>query len=412
MVEGRLGKVSVVGNARARSEWLEAYLRAKSGQVLRYSDIQRDLRRMNQNPSREVRATLAPGAEPGSSDLVLNVKENRPYRFGYSVDNHGTRLSGRVRQGLQYQQSDLLGRDDVLYNSFLISERADLVGDSISYVLPVSPNGGRFIFSYAYSKVELGKELKALDVDGDAHLASVGYGQTVLEGSYWTLDLNGAFELKEIKSTINDEENSHDRLRIVRFGPAVNVRDAWGSTSIRNDFVFGIPDFLGADDESFFVDELSVNRLQPFVAGSVLTGRFDAQWTDDSLVSAQQFRAGGYDTVRGYAEGDSLGDSGYLLSGEWRFPPYFIPESCRVPWRQETWRESLQWLLFADFASLDRRAVAPGQDDNRELAGAGFGARFELRDGLNFQVDCGWPIGDPPAEGRKARVHFGLNVPF
>ncbi len=412
VVEGRLGKVVINGNKLVKTDWLAGYVKMKTGEVIQYSKILQDLTRLNRNPDRQIRAALAPGAAPETSDILLDVKESRPYRFAYTFDDHGTRLSGRLRQGLFFQDSNLLGRDDVLYNNLTVSEGRDFLGEAVNYVYPVSPTGGRFIFSYAYSAVQLGKELKPLQIDGGANLWDLSYVQPVVDEANWSLDLDGGFAIKRIWSDLDGNANSRDRLSVVHFGPDVSVRDAWGTTNAKNDFVCGVSDFLGSDKDSFFADDLDISRVQPFFWNSVVVEHFQAQFSGDDLVSAQQIRAGGFDTVRGYEEGDSLGDYGFVESTEWRVPPYFIPKDFRVPGRKETFWEALQFLGFVDSASVHIHHPASGQDGDRKLVGMGFGVRFSLIDSVSAQVDCGWPVGDRSENGAGPRLHFGLTVPF
>lgn len=422
IVEGKLGKATVTGNRYFSSDWLKGYLTIHPGDVIQYETLQQDLVHMNRNPDRTIKAVLAPGEQPETSDIVLNVEDQYPMHFAHIFDNHGTRLSGRLRNSVQFRHSNLLGRDDALYNTLSISEGGDFVGEGLNYVYPLSPNGGRLVLSYAYSDVELGKELRPLNVKGGANIWGIGYLHPVADETNWSLDFNSGFDIKEVWSTVNGQDNSRDHLRVIHFGPNLLIRDSMGTTTFGTDFIFGIPRFLGGnlkvDPRSnreggggqFFVNTIDVNRAQKFFWDSVVLLRLSAQMTEYPLVSTQQFRAGGYDTVRGYGEGDSLGDDGFLHSTEWRVPPYFIPRDYKVPWRNETFWDAVQLVAFFDYAKVHLRNAGQGQETVRTLIGVGGGLRVNLTDTASFQADWGWPIGDEPEDGYELRLHFGLTT--
>ncbi len=422
IVEGKMGKAIITGNKYFKTDWLLQYLTIKPGDILAYDKLSEDLTRMNRNADRQVKAALAAGEVPETSDIILNVEEKYPAHFGYTFDNHGTRLSGLLRQGIEFRHSNLLGRDDTLYNVVNISEHGDFVGEAMNYIYPLSPTAGRLILSYAYSDVELGKELRPLNVKGGANIWGIGYLQPLADKTNWSLDLDSGFDMKEIWSTVNGQDNSRDHLRVVHFGPNLLVRDSWGTTTLKNDFVFGIPSFLGGnvkvDSRSnhpgaggqFFVDNIDLNRAQKFFWDSVVLARFQTQLTKYPLVSSQEFRAGGFDTVRGYGEGDSLGDYGFLQSTEWHIPPYFIPKDYKVPWQKQTFWEAVQFVGFADTSVVYLRHAGLNQSANRKLIGVGGGLRVNLTDSVSAQIDWAWPIGDKPVDGPGPRLHFGLNT--
>ncbi len=422
VLEGKLGKATVMGNVFFSSDRILQYLTMAPGEVLKFVKLQGDMLRLNRNPDREVRAVLIPGGIPETTDVVLTVKDKFPVHVAHVFDNHGTRLSGRLRQGVQLRHNNLLGFDDQLFSTTLISEHGDFVGEGFSYALPLSPVGGRLIVSYSYTDVELGKELRPLDVKGGGNIWSMDYLHPIVDNANWTLDMEAGFDFKELWSTVNGQDNSRDHLRVAHFGPNMMVRDAWGSTSFKNDFVFGIPSFLGGnvkvDSRSntpgaggqFFKNELEVDRVQSFFWESVIIARFQAQLTQYRLVSAEQFAMGGYDTVRGYGQLDSLGDYGFLQSTEWRIPPYFIPKDFKIPGTKRNFWETVQFLAFADLAKTYLRGAVPPQDASKWLIGVGGGMRINFMDKISAQLDWGIPIGDTPEDGRETRLHFSLTT--
>ncbi len=426
VVEGKIGKLSLADNNAFNTPWLMQYLTLKPGDVLRYSDIEQNAAALNGNPDRLVQAVLAQGTEPGATDVSFHIKTRLPIHFTYVLDNHGTRLSGRIRQGMEFRHNNVLGRDDMLFGLVKISEHGDFLAEAFNYVYPLRPRGGRLTFSYSHADVELGKELRPLNVKGGANVWGVGYAQPIVDTPIWSLDFDAGFDMKEIWSTLDGLDISRDHLRVIHFGPSASVRDPWGNTSFKGDLAFGLSGFLGgnvkADSRSnkagtggqFLIENLEISRVQRFFFDSMLIPRFETQLTKYRLVSSEQFQAGGYDTVRGYGEGDSLGDYGFLTGIEWRVPPYLIPKDYKIPGRDQTFWDALQLVGFVDVAKTYLRNPGVNQSASRRLIGVGGGLRVNLRDFANAQIDWGVPVGDIPEDGVETRLHFALNtqLPF
>ncbi len=422
VVEGKLGKTIVEGNRFFATDWLLQYMTIDPGEVIQFSDLQKDVQLLNRNPDHEVSAVFMPGEAPGTSDILLKVKDRWPVHFAHVFDNTGTRTTGRLHQGAQLRHSSLTGRDDTLFGMVTISEHGDLVAEAVQYLYPVKPAGGRFILSYSHSDIELGKELRFLNVKGGANIFGLTYAHPFIAKDKWSLDWDAGFDFKEVWSTVNGDENSRDHLRVAHFGPNFLLRDGWGYTTVKNDFVFGIPSFLGGnvkvDSRSnregaggqFFKDQILVNRAQRFLWDTVLLGKFQTQLTKYLVVSSEQFRAGGYDTVRGYGEGDSLGDYGLLQSTEIRVPPYFIPKDFKLPGHTQPLYQCVQFVGFADMAKTYLRRASLTQESSKLLVGVGGGLRVDFPNQVSFRADWGFPIGDRPEDGAEVRLHFGLTT--
>ena len=413
VVEGKFGKVFVQGNRHVKTHWLIDYIALKYGEVLQYAKLMQGLIAMNRNPDRQVTAALSPGAAPESSDITLNVKEQNPLHFVYSIDDYGTKLSGRIRQGLMFSDTNVFGHDDELDNTFNVSDSGGFIGEAVNYTYPISPTGGRFNLSYSYAHIALNKKMEPSNVRGGANTWGVGYVQPIIDEPNWSFNLNSGIDIKDVWSTTSDQKNPTDRVRVLRLGPDLQVRDDWGTTVFRNDFNYGDPDLVNGNGHRFYVDDISLSRQQKFFWSSIIMVHFQAQMTGDSLVSVQQLQAGGYDTVRGYNESDSLGDYGFIENTEWRIPPYFLPKGWRIPWHTQTFWETVQFVTFFDTASVHMRYPAAGSPSERNLMGVGEGIRISVAKSINAQIDWGWPIGDLPADGsRSGRLHFGVYIPF
>ncbi len=116
-----------------------------------------------------------------------------------------------------------------------------------------------------------------------------------------------------------------------------------------------------------------------------------AQISDSRLLPAEQFAAGGHQSVRGVAEREFFADGGWQGSLE-LFTPVWEP----LP----GWRMRL--LGFVDHAWLGNRG-----GESTAVSGAGAGVRMQMTEWIDLRADHGWRLD----EG-GGRTHFGISVAF
>jgi hemolysin activation/secretion protein len=125
------------------------------------------------------------------------------------------------------------------------------------------------------------------------------------------------------------------------------------------------------------------------------------------LVSAEQFQAGGAFTVRGYREGQVVGDSGIVLSGEWRVPAFIIPKTWKIPHTEYILRDNVQFVSFVDYGGINVNRPAAGVNRNDNLLGVGIGLRAKLTRFVTGRLDLAFPLFSQ-LDDNAARLHFGI----
>ena len=137
------------------------------------------------------------------------------------------------------------------------------------------------------------------------------------------------------------------------------------------------------------------------------------QYSNNALVSSEQFQAGGPVSVRGYPQAEYVGDRGFYTSPEFSLPLYFLKKDWEVPYNREKWYDTTRFVLFYDWATTRLNRVEPGQKKDHTIKGWGYGLRFNLRDNLSFRVEVGYPIGHPtPSEGSGPRSWFEFTARY
>ena len=88
IVEGRLKEIDLRGNFWYRSWWLRNQLRRAAGQPVNFNNLRIGLQLLRQNPTiSRVNAELKPGVRAGESILDVSVKDEQPFRLGFTVAN-------------------------------------------------------------------------------------------------------------------------------------------------------------------------------------------------------------------------------------------------------------------------------------------------------------------------------------
>ena len=130
--------------------------------------------------------------------------------------------------------------------------------------------------------------------------------------------------------------------------------------------------------------------------------------TPDRLVTAEQFRIGGMSSVRGYAEGEALGDYGFNSTIELRVPPFFLPKE--IPWFKKSLlsKETLQFVVFGDAAKAYLNKPRAGEDSSTLMTSAGVGVLFDLFRHVSLRMMLGFPLYERSEEENNPRLHFVL----
>jgi hemolysin activation/secretion protein len=395
VIEGKLGALKIEQNKHFSSHLIEKYIHIKKNELLNINTLQRDLLRLNRNSDLEIRSVLEPGAEPGTSDIVLKVEEGYPHHLGFAADNQGTRLTGKVRGAAFLRSSNLTGRLDSLFFNSMFSSLS--LGESLSYTLPIGTHGTLFGVDLVYFIDQIGKEYKSEDITGKSEIGVPYFSWELFLSENTQAYLTAGMEIKSLTKRVSGQSASSEQLRIPYFDFALSQDDSWGGggqTFFKPSFAFSTEDFLGASSRDhasasragtggfFFKYGQGLDRLQRMPFNTYLHIRTQIQTASHSLPSSEQIQLGGAYSVRGYPEGDYSADRGGYANVEWAFPFF----------------RHIEPVLFYDVGGGNLKSVNSGEQRSKFLAGAGGGLRIRFRHAY-LRLDWASHIGDEPAGG-------------
>jgi hemolysin activation/secretion protein len=128
VLEARYGAVVVTNTSRVSETLLLSYLhRLEAGGPVVEDALQRSLLLLSDVPGAVVNSTLAPGVDPGTTELHVSASPGAPESGSFGLDDAGNRYTGRERLSAAVNVNDPLRRGDVL------SLNAMTTGPDLSY---------------------------------------------------------------------------------------------------------------------------------------------------------------------------------------------------------------------------------------------------------------------------------------
>ncbi|HTL71126.1 MAG TPA: ShlB/FhaC/HecB family hemolysin secretion/activation protein [Candidatus Eisenbacteria bacterium] len=422
VLEGRLGQIKVGPTQFFSEDLVRRQFSAKPGDVLRYEPLRRDLARINENPDLKAKAVLSPGAATGTTDIEVETEERYPVHFGAEINNSGTDNTGENRYGLNASNSNLFGNTDRLNGSVQWGEGVQALG--AGYELPLLDSRVRAGYSYSYATVDVGGSFAALDVEGFARTHRFYLTRPVWESEDVDVDATLGYDVKSVENKLLGEVFGKDELREPNAEIALRQHDDGGSTFFLNRLTWGLADFAGSSRKNdprasrahtggdFISYRGTLARYQKLPGDTLLSVRGTLQMSPDALAPSEQISLGGARSVRGYQEGEYLGDNGEYVSVDFYYPAFFLPDDWRLPHSKETVKQQVQGILFADAGRATLRYPLAGEKKDREPAGVGLGFRVHLYDKMYARLEWAFPIGDRALDGRSNSFYFTVSYDF
>lgn len=421
VIEGKIGKVKVENNWNYSEKLIRRFFApALEEGIVHRPSLQRSLLVLNQFMDLGVQSVLD-AKKNGDVDIVLKVKDRRPLHGLLDFDNFGARLVGENRVGAGAVAGNAVVDGDQLSIKYVFTV-TDIGTDPfafLNYSIPMGDHGSRLEMSYAHARTAIGAELAALGIEGDAEI--LGFRGVVPDTLSLTASTAWVAEMlvKQVKNTGLDRQFtiSEDDVRSLGFGHRGTEFHGEGRTQFAHNVMVtqGLGKLLGGSEDGDIQTSRAAagadNVFSKLTAESVLIqrlgsntfalGRFNGQYSADPLMVPEQFALGGPDSVRGFEQGEFLGDVGYTFGAELRQLVLKSEES------------QLQVLAFIDHGSAHIEKPLVGEREKLSLTGAGVGVRAQLGRKVSARADIGFPV-DPTSNnaGKKQKVAGQVSCRF
>lgn len=401
--EGRFGEVVVRNNTNLSENLVHGVLGGpESGDPILIEPLESRLLRLSDIPGVAISSTLAPGAEPGTSDLIVDIAPGRRVSGFVDADNAGNPYTGENRVGGMVNVNNLLGRGDVASLRLLTS------GSGLKYGLAsYQMMFGRATAGVAYSHLdyELGEQFEPLGATGTAKIASVFGSVPWIRSRDTNLYTGLSFEHRRFEDRIAlfpgaDRDAEADVLGLSLYGDHSDQLGGGGTTRYLVNLSVGSLDILtpaaraidaatARTDGNYTKLWFNVSRLQHITDTLSLRGSITGQLASRNLDPSEKFVLGGMDGVRGYPQGEGFGDEGLLASLE--ASQLLSRASAHIP-------GDLHLLGFVDAGhiTINKDPWFAG-DNSRTLSSAGVGLSWGDPGNFLVRTYYAWSLGSEEA---------------
>ncbi|BEO28407.1 polypeptide-transport-associated domain-containing protein [Serratia marcescens] len=409
---GRIGETRFEEPVSCRGRLWNA-IPASRGDILNLRDIEQGLENFRRVPSANADIKIVPGAEDGTSDLLVNWHEGRPVRLSLGVDDSGSKSTGRylgsatLAIDAPFAQNDLfyanIGKDMFQHGPF--GNRSH----TLNYFFPV----GYWAFSANYNDYTYHQNIpnanEVLRYSGKSDNIQLTVSRLLYRDQSHKTTLNLRGYRRHSTNAVDDVDIVSQKRRTAGWELGLNQRSYLGTTTLDANISWrrgtGAFNALPAPEESrhegsartgILLGDLGINR--PFFWGEqpwrVYTS-VRGQWSPNALTPQERMAIGGRYTVRGF-------DGEQMLSGE----------------KGLLWRNEIAWNAFsrghelylaADYGRVDgsntRHLVG------HQLAGSVLGVRGALWGRLSYDLFAGVPLYKPAGfHTSGASAGFSVNL--
>jgi len=427
VTEGRLESVHVRGERFFSGRQIVAALPAlKPGQAPELPALQKELGEVNaRTPDRAVTPILKAGSEPGTVDVDLTVKDSLPLHGSLQYDDRHTAdtTPNRATAALSYdnlwQRQDSVG---VQYQT-APAKPSDAEVLIANYSGHVGADGALAAFSYTHTSSNVAA-LGTLGVLGKGSIYGAHWVQPAFSSASSSQNVNLGADYKDVlTSVLPNTTGSASAGAVTALVKYVNWSATysgawWGETQAYTASAgadFGVRGLINSDNEfenarynatpDYFYVRLAFSGSQALPFGFKASERAGGQWADSPLVNNEQFSVGGAESVRGYLEAETLGDSGLTGSLELHGPalgPHVAPILS-----------PLYAFLFVDGGVAAIVNPLPSQRENVTLWSDGIGIRLENSHGWTGTLDYATPRRDGVRTLKdRSRIDFLLRYGF
>ena len=393
VIEGRYGNVTVRNQAKLSDELPIGLLKGlNSGDTIAIVPLENRLLLLSDIPGVNVKSTLAPGTELGTSDLIVDVTPGKTVSGSVEADNAGNRYTGEYRVGATVNVNNLAGHGDVA-SLRVMTSGAGLNYGRASYQMQF----GKATVGVAYTglKYKLGKEFAPLKAHGTEEIASIYGSYPLIRSRNANLYALAGYDNRSFKDVVGLTSSvTYKTAHVFWAGLAGNHIDGFGGggassyslTQSFGDLDIETPSALAVDAATArsngHYQKLAyhVARLQRLTERVTLYGAVSGQFASKNLDISEKMGLGGPYAVRAYPVGEAYADEGYVVNLEVRLLlPKFSPSMLG----------QMHLVGFVDSGTVthNKKPWAAG-DNHRTLSGAGVGLTWA--DYNNFTVNMYW----------------------
>jgi hemolysin activation/secretion protein len=400
VVEGFVDRVAIAGgSAGQQARAAQLFAPVERDRPLRLTTLERGVLLARDTFGGSVETVLEPSPDTfAAADLSVLIEPD-PFRGFGAVDNRGSRLYGAWTVSAGGSAYDLLGRNERLDGLVALAPRDGALayaGGIFDLPLPSLDgtllDGGRLEVSGDVSRADpdLSRSGSPDDLTVVQHETNLRAGLIVPFVRTRSQNLFGRVALtwQESESATffaGTEDISDDRLLVLNARATWDLADRFGGVTLVDAELRQGLDFGGAavsatgpaaGSPDFTLGRLDISRLQRLGDGPwSLWVEAIGQLAGTVLPNSERFSLGDATIGRGFAPGNTSGDSGFGGRLELR-----APVGSGAPGATA----AAELYAFGDYGRAYDRSIERDGEAWEELASVGFGARIDVRPWLTL----------------------------
>lgn len=414
VLEGGLEDINVTGTKRLNPNYIRKRLELAAGKPVKVDSLLEALQMLRLDPLIEnISAELSAGIRPGTSLLDIEIEEADAFNFSTTFDNARSPSVGTDRRSIGFTHKNLLGFGDKFNFQYTNTDGSD--GFDFAYVLPVNARNTQLGLRYSTNSNDvIEPPFTPLDIESESRYYELSLRQPIIQKPNTELSLGLAFSRIESETSLLDrpfglsrgaDEQGRTRISAIRFSQEWVNRNEKQVLAARSQFSIGVDVFDAtinedAPDSSFFAWRGQGQWVRRLDEDFLFLLRGDIQLATSSLVPLEQFRVGGFNSVRGYRQDLVLGDSGMFASAELRIPIVRIPAVDGL----------VQLTPFFDIGTVWNNDDL--EIENDILPSVGIGLNFSAGDRFSARIDWGIPLVEVDLDSKSLQedgIYFSIN---
>lgn len=384
-------EIEIEGLSHLNESYVRSRIERAAKPPLNVNKLQIALQLLLNDPLIEtLRANLAVGTSKGLSRLEVEVSEADAFSIAVGYDNKRSPSVGSERRFVELDSQNLLGFGDRANFSYVNTDGSDTF--NFSYEVPINASNATIGLAYATSSNEIIEEpFTPLDLQSQIDYYELSFRQPLIQTPNEELAIGITGSQIESESSLlgigfplsrGADEEGRTRISALRFFQEYTTRNEVEVFNVRSQVSWGIGAFeattQGEPDSEFLAWRLQSSYVRQLAPETLFLLRGQLQLAEQELLADEQFRLGGFSSVRGYRQDVLLGDNGVFASAEVRLPIVQIPE----------WETILQIVPFFDVGKVWNNKG--DRSDPSTLASLGLG--LLLTGGENVSAGFYWGV--------------------
>ena len=408
VIEGRISGIVIEGELDSYEAGflIDMFGKENLGEIVSREVLEERLLLLNDLPGLSAKTVIVPGEAYGTSDLIIEVEEDRS-SVVLRANNYGRKSLGENRIEAGWLYVNLLTQADQLNLSAIVAEESRMNFFRADYDLLLNRSGTRAggsisVFEYDVDTDEI--NLRG-ELDGDGTNIRVFVTHPLILEQRNRLDFTTALRFNESNEegdlAIQDDSTEVELLDLSLHWQPAHRNGALSSLAATFTSNFeDNPDGL-EDDAVKAKVVLDYSYIRPFARTWFWQLRARLGWSDEPLPDIERFRLGGPGNVRAYPATEIAGDRGQLYNLD-------VGRSFSL-----SGRTTMIARVFADYGEVERIIPFIGEDKEEELSGYGLGVLFDFGGKHSLELEVAEPTSDlDSSDGRDTRGWFNYMVRF